>query len=100
MNCNRDTCMTTETCRCYALLSEDNPKKKQICGYKRGDSVFVCDASCCDGGCPGQCSGVLPREPYAIIEKISSTEIDNRTVLFWVGILLLLLIVASTVALF
>ena len=31
MNCNRDTCMTTEICRCYALLSEDNPKKKQIC---------------------------------------------------------------------
>jgi len=100
MNCKKDSCRTTETCRCYALLSENNPRGKQMCGYKRGDSVFMCDPGCCDGGCPGQCSGVSPREPYAIVDKFSSTEIDNRRILMWIGIILCVLLLASTLALF
>jgi hypothetical protein len=100
MNCAKDSCMTTETCKCYALLSENNPRHKQMCGYRRGDSIFMCDASCCDGGCPGQCSGVSPREPYGIVDKYSSTEVDNRQILLWIGIILCILTLASTLALF
>lgn len=100
MNCTRDPCNTTETCKCYALLSENNPRGKQMCGYKRGDSIFLCDPSCCDGGCPGQCAGVAPREPYAVVNAITSTEVDVRQALMWVGILVCVLLLMSTLALF
>lgn len=100
MDCTRDTCTTTEKCRCYALLGKGKTSEYQICAYKRGDAYFMCEPSCCKGGCPGQCADVIPKPPYAVIDKISNTEIDNRQVLLWVGIIVALLIIMSTVALF
>lgn len=100
MDCERDTCMTTEKCRCYALLGKGNANRNQICAYKRGDGYYACESSCCKGGCPGQCSGVFAKPPYAVIDKISTTEIDNRRVLLWVGVIVALLMIMSTVALF
>jgi hypothetical protein len=100
MDCYRDTCMTTEKCRCYALIGKGDSKSNQVCAHKRGDRYFLCEASCCKGGCPGQCSGVLAKTPYGVIDKITSLEVDNRRILMWVGIIVAVLVFMSTVALF
>jgi hypothetical protein len=100
MDCNRDTCMTMEKCRCYALIGKGDPKFNQVCAHKRGDRYFLCEASCCKGGCPGQCSGVLAKPPYGVIDKITSLEIDNRRVLMWIGIIVAVLVFMSTITLF
>ena len=100
MDCERDTCTTTEKCRCYALLGKGVPNDTQICAYKRGDAYFACEASCCKGGCPGQCTGVISKPPYGVIDKISNTEIDVQRTLLWIGLIIATLLVVSTIALF
>ena len=71
MDCYRDTCMTTEKCRCYALIGKGDSKSNQVCAHKRGDRYFLCEASCCKGGCPGQCSGVLSHRIHVSLFSIT-----------------------------
>lgn len=62
-------CDVIDECRCYAYDYERDPKQKQFCAVRRGRYVSPCPSDCCSGGCPGQKTGVEPREPFRIIKR-------------------------------
>jgi hypothetical protein len=64
MDCSKEKCDVIDECRCYADETFGDPTKNQICGKKLRDTIVPCRAGCCYGGCPGQCAGVAPREPF------------------------------------
>jgi len=64
-------CSIIDECRCFAYDDVD-PKRIQFCGVRRGPNVVPCpEKECCEDGCPGQVSGLEPREPFRIIERPS-----------------------------
>jgi hypothetical protein len=68
-------CSIIDECRCFAYDDVADPKKSQFCGVRRGPHVAKCpEKDCCAGGCPGQVTGLTPREPFRIIERPSSYE--------------------------
>ena len=71
MDCSSSKCDQIADCKCYAYKSKKFPYDNQICGYRHGDKIFPCEATCCaGGGCPGQCKGVQSRPPFAITDDI------------------------------
>lgn len=96
MECAKMKCDSIESCRCYTLSSETNPNERQFCGYKKGRTLLPCNPGCCAGGCPGQCGGVDPREPYEIIEDSIVIE-DPVQYAHAAIVLVIMLILLSTI---
>lgn len=83
-------CSVIDECRCFAYDDVSDPKKSQFCGVRHGPHVVPCpEKECCAGGCPGQVTGLTPREPFRIIER----PVNLRTSEFSPKIYLLIILV-------
>jgi len=69
-------CNVIDECRCFAYSDVPDPKQTQFCAVRRGPNIVSCPSECCAGGCPGQMTGILPREPFRIIDRPLSTQSD------------------------
>ena len=85
-------CSIIDECRCYAYNDVQEPKKTQFCGVRRGPHVVPCpESDCCAGGCPGEVSGLTPREPFRIIERSTIPQyfvFDPTLSIFFILVLL------------
>ena len=73
-------------CRCYA---------DQVCGIRKNGYIIPCKAGCCSGGCPGQCKGVKPRQPYAF-GYLYPYKVD-KIFIFSISLAILLVILSTYV---
>ena len=91
-------CSIIDECRCYAYSDVSDPKKTQFCGVRRGPNVVPCpEEECCVGGCPGQVSGIEPRQPFRIIDRENESIISKHTpFLILVAITLVLALIFMT----
>ena len=90
-------CNVIDNCRCYAYSDGSDPKATQFCGVRRGSKVLPCPADCCAGGCPGQVSGIGPRQPFRIIDRENDSVIRNHTpFLILIAITLVLALIFMT----
>ena len=100
MDCQSDENKCDEIfgeCRCYADLNSNEPKFNQVCGILKKGYVIPCKSGCCDGGCPGQCKGSIPREPYSF-GYFNLPNVHDFIKLFrWLFIIIILLTLTSTV---
>ena len=91
MDCTEEKCDVIDECRCYADETFGDRKRSQICGKKLNGMIIPCKAGCCHGGCPGQCMGVEPREPFG------TGKIYTMRTMIKVSLLLLILSLVSLI---
>ena len=82
-------------CRCYADVGTSNPLAQQRCGIRKNGYIIPCKSGCCDGGCPGQCKNVRPRQPYAFAYIKPNIRLDN--VFKYIILLAIILTIVSTI---
>lgn len=100
MDCSDLKCDIIDECRCYATESESRPFENQICATRRGDKIIPCAPGCCSGGCPGQCKGVRPRQPFRVTDNIfTHFQIDIPAYIKIILVVLLGLVITSTLSL-
>ncbi|AFC35036.1 hypothetical protein OtV6_128 [Ostreococcus tauri virus RT-2011] len=84
-------CSIIDECRCFAYDDVADPRKSQFCGVRRGPNVMACpENDCCAGGCPGQVPGLIPREPFRIIERPSSFRMPEYNPELYILIMLII----------
>ena len=91
MNCAAipDRCQETDKCQCYALAGTDKPNENQVCARIKGNFLYPCNPTCCDGYCPGQCQGVEPRPAFRQDREL--TYVDGKGY-YRVDVILILLV--------
>ena len=82
-------------CRCYADQGTHYYLEDQVCGIRKNGYIIPCKAGCCSGGCPGQCKGVKPRQPYAF-GYLYPYKID-KIFIFSISLAILLVILSTYV---
>lgn len=116
-NCDLSFCSVNNSvrdCKCYPNLSilSQNPSQEelfgnQFCAFESEDGfLYSCDAGCCQGGCPGECSNVSPRPPEGIYVKqnqiIGSEERSTKVGQYIIAVLVVMfgLALATVASLF
>ena len=84
-------------CRCYADVDTSNPLTQQKCGIRKNGYVIPCKSGCCDGGCPGQCIGVEPRQPFSYGHFNYPVDIDMKGFFRTSLIFAVILVIYSTI---
>jgi hypothetical protein len=84
-------------CRCYADVETSNPLTQQKCGIRKNGYVIPCKSGCCDGGCPGQCIGVEPRQPFSYGKFNYPVDVDMKGFFRTSLIFAVILVIYSTI---
>jgi hypothetical protein len=107
------TAFANKDCKCYVRsgTQKENYNTDQFCAFMTDEGILEgCDEGCCNNGkgCPGQCDNVPPQEPEAFDTSIpllmtddqDDTEPDNKSTFNRFEILLIVIILLLSLALF